>query len=402
MRGLFGTLAGGPKAADAETILRSLYVRPAKSGENVTAKTALQVPTVLACVRLLAWGVAQVELQIMKRRSDGGADPATDHPLYWPLYQQPNAWQTSFRFRETLMAHLVLCGNAFVFKNRVRGRIVELIPFEPGQVIVERRADWSLVYKVRSETGVVQEFPQEAIWHLRGPSWNSWMGLEAVALAREAIGLAMAAETTQAKLHKNSLRASGLYSVDGNLTDAQYKMLRAWIDDYLNAEEMFKPLILDRAAKFTPTAMSGVDSQHIETRRHQIEQICQAFGVLPVMIGHPADMAARAAVEQITIMHSVNCIGPWYKRLEEDINVGLLDPADRRTHFADFDERGLMRAALKDQAEYYSKALGSGGAPGWLTQNDVRREVGYNPLPEGDALPKPTNPAVPATEGSES
>lgn len=394
MRGLIGTMVR-PRAATSLDLLRSFFAQPSASGENVTIDSALRVSTVLDCVRVLAEGVSQVDLRIMKRRADGGADPATEHALYWPLFLQPNPWQSSFRFRETLMMHVALAGNFFAFKNLVRGRIVELIPFEPGQVTVDRRDDWSLVYTVRAPDGAVEEFPEASIWHVRGPSWNGWMGLEAVKLAREAIGLAMAAESTQAKLHRNSLRTSGLYSLEGRLDENSYKRLRAFIENHLTGAEQFKPFILDRGAKFHPTAMSGVDSQHLETRRHQVEEICRQFRVMPVMVGHPADMAARAAMEQIFIAHVVHTLMPWYRRLEQDIAVGLMEPRDRRIYFADFDEHGLMRGALKDQAEYFSKALGAGGGRGWLTQNDVRRIVGENPLADGDELPQPTNQPQP-------
>lgn len=402
MRGLFGTMVRNDamRTADAETILRSLFYNPSKSGEHVDIHRALRTATVFDCVRVLAEGVAQVELHIKKRRKDGGADLAPEHELYWLLHQQPNEWQTSFRFRETLMIHAALAGNFFAYKSRIGPGfpIRALIPFEPGQVTVTRRDDYTLSYSVRAENGEKMEFPGESIWHIRGPSWNSWMGLEVVALAREAIGLAMAAETTQARLHKNSLRSSGLYSVEGTLTEIQHSQLEQWVDDHLDPDKIFRPLILDHAAKFTPTAMTGVDAQHLETRKHQIEEICREFRVMPVMVGHPADMAARAAMEQIFIAHVVHTLMPWYRRLEQDIVTGLMNPRDRQVYFADFNERELMRGDMKAQGEYYSKALGAGGSQGWLTPNDVRLDIGENPIPGGDKLPQPTNlPAPPAS-----
>jgi HK97 family phage portal protein len=397
MRGLFGTLAGAPRAdVSAETILRNLFVRPSKSGENVTEHTALEVSAVLCCARVLMEGVAQVSLEVKKLRKDGGADPAKDHPLYWLLYQQPNKWQTSFRFRETLMAHTALSGNFFAYKNVVRGEIRELIPFLPEWVTVKQNPDWSLTYTVRAHNGQAQEFPQEAIWHVRGPSWNSWMGLRAVHLARESIGLAMASESTQARLHKNSLRSSGVYSVERTLTDDQHKRLTAWIENHLRLEDAFKPLILDSSAKFTPITMNGVDSQHIETRKLQIEEICRHFRVMPIMVGLSDKTATYASAEQMFIAHVVHTLMPWYQRIEQDIEVGLMSQTDRRLYCADFDERELMRGAMKDQAEYYSKALGAGGSPAWLTPNEIRRDVGENPIPGGEDLPKPTN--VPAQQ----
>lgn len=104
-------------------------------------------------------------------------DGDTDHPLYDILHCQPNSWQTSFEYREMIVMHAALTGHAFSFINRTDvglggARIVELIPLDPGRVTVKQHADWSLTYKVQGSNGAVQEFPQSAIWHLRGPSWN--------------------------------------------------------------------------------------------------------------------------------------------------------------------------------------------------------------------------------------
>jgi HK97 family phage portal protein len=135
------------RKAQALTELPSFLMGPdSKTGIPVSWSTALQVATVFACARALAEGVAQVPFKVYQHRPDGlGADERPKHDLYRLVYRRPNPWQTSFEFRETLMLHLVLCGNAYVFKNVVgSGRITELIPLQPGQVAVTRRADLSL------------------------------------------------------------------------------------------------------------------------------------------------------------------------------------------------------------------------------------------------------------------
>jgi HK97 family phage portal protein len=198
--------------------------RASKSGAVVNWQTALQVATVLACVRVLADGVAQVPLKLYRERADKrGSDAGERSAALQRALSPPNPWQTSYEFRETMMLHTVLCGNFYAFKNRVGPEIRELIPLEPGRVEVEQNKDYSLVYYVRNEAGERREFPQEMILHVRGPSWNSWMGMEAVKLARESIGLSMAIEADQAQLYANGLRTSGVYSVEGKLNDKQYR-----------------------------------------------------------------------------------------------------------------------------------------------------------------------------------
>jgi phage portal protein BeeE len=220
----------GRKEARALTELPNFAIWPdAKSGVAVNWITALQVATVFACTRALAEGIAQVPCSVYQRRDPGpGADEARKHPLYWLLHRRPNPWQTSFEFRETVMMHLVLCGNAYVFKNMVGSgadrRVHELIPIPPGNVSVTRRPDMTLSYRVAFEDGAAsRELPADAIWHLRGPSWNSWMGLEPVRMAREAIGLSLALEESHALLAKNGGQTTGTYSVEGELNHPEVR-----------------------------------------------------------------------------------------------------------------------------------------------------------------------------------
>jgi HK97 family phage portal protein len=373
----------------------------AKSGAKVNTTTALGVATVMACARAIAEGVAQVPIRLYDRQ---GARPqrVTDHPLLDLLTWRPNPWQTSFEFRETLLLHLVLCGNAFVWINRVRGRIVELIPIEPGRVLVDRKSDMSITYQVMFEDGRSPILTEADVWHIRGPSWNSWMGIEAVKYARDAIGLSMALETSHSRLHKNGLQPSGTYSIEGSLAEKDHARLHAYLEKYYGGQDNAgRPLILDRSAKWLSRAMSGVDAQHIETRNHQIEEICRHFRVIPLMVGYSDKTATYASAEQMFIAHVVHTITPWVTRFEQSAERALLGPDENLD--IRFDLKGLMRGAAKDRAEYYAKALGSGGAPAWMTQNEVREDDGLDPIDGGDELPKPTNvggPApVPAMEG---
>lgn len=365
----------------------------AKSGVTINTTTALQVATVMACARAIAEGVAQVPIKLYDR----GERPTRirTHPVLDLLARRPNPWQTSFEFRETLMFHQVLTGNAFVWLNRVGGRVVEAIPIEPGRVLVDRKPDMSITYQVTFPDGRSSMVPSADIWHLRGPSWNSWMGLEAVKYARDAIGLSIALETSHSRLHKNGVQSSGTYAVEGTLGAAEHQKLRAWITQHLaGPDNAGKPLILDRAAKYIQTAMSGVDAQHIETRKHQIEEVCRHFRVIPMMVGYSDKASTYASAEQMFIAHVVHTITPWATRFEQSAEAALLQGEfDIR-----LDLKGLMRGAAKDRAEYYAKALGSGGVRGWMTQNEVREDDGLDAIEGGDELPQPT--AAPASPPS--
>lgn len=367
---------------------------PSKSGQSVNYKTALQVATVFAVVRVLADGVAQVPLKLIRESADGrNRSPAKDLALYRVLHRRPNDWQTSFEFRETLMLHTTLCGNFYAFKNRVRGEIRELIPFEPGQVTVKReRGGYALSYEVRGDNGAQMTFPAEAIWHVRGPSWNTWMGLEVVKLAREAIGLALATEEHHAALHKNGAKPGGLLSVEGNLSEDKYKSLKAWVEEnYEGSHNAWRTMIMDRAAKFTSLAMTGVDAEHLATRGFQIGEICRPFRVQPIMIGYSDKAATYASAEQMFLSHVVHTMSPWYERLEQSIDVNLLSAEEQASGVsAKFIEEGLLRGDLKTTAEYLTKMTTNGV----MTRNEARAKLDLDALPGLDEPLTPANMTV--------
>jgi HK97 family phage portal protein len=363
--------------------------RDTNSGANVSNASALEVTAVLSCVRVIAEGIAQVPLKVF-RKSGRQVLPATEHPLYSILHRRPNPWMSSFELRETMAIHAALTGDAVAFVNRVpgTGRILEIIPLRPNDVTITRGPGGVPIYTVSGDGGTSREFPREAIWHWRGPSWDGVAGLEIIKYAREAIGLALVTEQAHAGFHKNGAKTSGLYSVEGTLTPAQFKGLRTWIEEcYAGAENTGRIMLLDRSAKFSPQTMSGVDAQHLETRRFQIEEICRAFRVMPIMAGYSDKAATYASAEQMFISHVVHTLSPWYSRVEQSIDCQLLSEKDADQGFyAKFVAEGMMRGAFKDTSESLSTLT----LNGILTRNEAREKLEQNPI---DGLDEPLTPA---------
>lgn len=364
-----------------------------KSGASVSHKSALEVSAVLACARVISEGIAQVPFKVYRQVGDK-VQPATEHPLFRALHRKPNGWMTSFELRETMAIHCVLTGNAFAFVNRLRGEVAEIIPLPPGSVTVKQKDNYGLEYTVTAPSGEVLTVPQAAIWHWRGPSWDAVTGLDVVKLARESIGLAMSTEESQSRMQKNGAAIGGTYSVEGILNKEQYKAMREWLDkEFDGVANLGKTKLLDRSAKFHPQSMTGIDSQLLETRKYQIEDICRSFRVMPIMAGYSDKAATYASAEQMFLAHVVHTLSPWYERIEQSAECNLLtDKEVSDGYFVKFNAAGLMRGSHKDRSEYFAKALGSGGSPAWMTQDEVRALEELNPM-GGDAamLPKPTN-----------
>lgn len=367
-----------------------------KTGQSVTWQTALRVSTVLRCAGVLADGVSTVPVKFFRR--DGADDrvPVPDLKIAELFADGPNEWQSGVEFREMMAIHAALTGNAFAYKNIVRGEVRELIPFLPGMVTVKQDDGYRLWYEVRGARET-RTFGQDMIWHLRGPSWNGWQGLDCVKEAREAIGLAMATEEAHAKLHANGVQLSGMISIEGTLDDKKYAQLKAWIDkEYAGVSNRHKVMLLDKQAKFQQMGMTGVDAQHLETRRFQIEDVCRALGVNPIMVYVSDKLATYAGSEQQFLSHVVNTVRPWHRRFEASIKKQLLTREQRAQGiYPKFIDTELLRGAAAARADYYAKALGAGGAPPWMTQNEVRAAEDMPRRTEAwaDELPRGTNPA---------
>lgn len=397
-----GAWISGERKTSSLELFREIYGgRSSRSGAEVTAQSSLEVSTVLACCRVIANGVAQVPWPLLQETKDGRRHKASDHDLYPLLHRKPNRWQTSFEFRETVMFHVLLGYNAYVFVNRVgiARKIVELVPLEPARVETKLRSDQSIEYRVSDGKGGVQVFGADAIWHIRGPSWNGWLGMDGLKLAREAIGLSITLEQGQAEFQKNGAQTSGVLSPKDKLSGEQYEFLAAWLDKHMPGGERFgKPLIVDGGATYTNTSMTAIDQQLVESRKHQIEEICRAFGVMPIMVGHADKTATYASAEQMFLAHVVHTLSPWYQRLEQSADVNLLTEADREAGFyTKFNPNALMRGAAKDRAEFYAKALGDTQKPGWMLRNEVRALEELDPVDGGDVFPElitaaPTTP----------
>lgn len=404
---------GGRKSAGTLELFREIYGRmwSTKVGRSVTLDSAMRVATIFACCRLIGNGHAQVPLKLMRESVDAKGRttrlPAKDHTLYDVLALNPNPWQTSFEFRTQWSWHIELAGNFICFKNAPAGVVRELIPLDPMRMKITRLPDYSLKYELTSDDGATtREIPAESIFHVRGPSWNGWQGLQVLQLAREAIGLAIVTEESQASLHENGVRPSGVYSVEGKLTSDQYKELHKWIvREAGGAAKAGLPFLMDRSGKWISAQMTGVDAQHLETRNHQIAEMARFMGVLPIMVGYNDKAATYASAEQMFLAHLVHTLSPRWTAYEQALDKGLLTPSEREEGlYFDYVEEGMIRGSNKDTKDTILGYVNGG----LMTPNEGRGKLDLNPDedPASDELripvttvqdPNAEPPADPAT-----
>ena len=362
-----------------------------RAGKSVTRETLLQTSAILCGARVISQGIAQVPLKLYRETEGGGRvkrEPARDHPLYRLLADQPNDFQTSFSFRETLVMHAVIGGDGYAFVNRAAdGRVRELIPMAPDQV----SCGWD---KTRKEVKYAignDTMPSDRVLHVHGPSWTGFSGLSALELAREAVGLSTAMRDSQSDLFAKGGRPSGVLATESELGPETVDRVRSqWAERYgPNGDGGIA--VLDGKWKFDPLRMTSADAQMLETMNFLIEEVARFLMVFPQMLMR-ADKPTYASVEQFFIAHVVHTLDPWMDRIEQEIKRTLIGYDEENANvYPRFSREGLLRGAARDRAEFYKAALGAGGSPPWMTQNEVRVLEQLNPVEGGDELVMPQN-----------
>lgn len=372
-----------------------------KAKVTITEGTALEVSAVFCAARVIAEGLAQMPLKV-KRRTGERTEVLTDHPLV-SLLRKPNSWQTGYEFVETMGFIAAVCGNFVALKTTAPdGRVLELIPLPPGTWSVRQEPDHRLIYTVTADGRDIGDFRSEQVLHVRGIGFDGCEGLEPVKLAREALGLSKALEWQQSTQAGNGGRPSGVLSTDKALGPEDLKKIRDGWSKLYGSGGSGGIAVLDLGWKFSPMQTNSVDAQLIETRKYQIEEIARAFRVFPQMLMQTDKASTFASAEQFFRAHVIHTLGPWMKRIEAVIFRDLLSAECDQDVFADFEERALLRGDFRDQADFYTRALGAGGSPAWMTQNEVRREQGLDPdpNPEADQLPARLGASASPTGGA--
>lgn len=364
-----------------------------ETGQKITWRQAIGVSAVLACVRVLANGVSQVPF-ILYRRDNRKNERAKEHPLFDLLYASPNEFQTSFELRFMLMMHLGLTNNAFVWINRVRGKIAELLPLEPGSVQLQRDG-WDVQYLVTGKSGKQYTLSRDEVWHIKNMAWDGVEGLDAVCIAREVLGLSLATETYGAKFFKNGGRPAGILTTQAALNEDQRKGLRSdWEAMNAGLQNANRTAVLWGGMTYVPLASNNDQNQFLETRKLQIEEVCRALGVNPIMVFHSDKTSTYASAEQFFIQHVRHTLDPWYVNFEQSANLHLLTKEERQEgYYTKLVSNGLMRGDSKDRSDFYNK----GRTGGWLTINDIRELEEMDPVEGGDDPFVPLNSNVSAS-----
>ena len=355
------------------------------AGAKVNEFTAMQTTAVYACVRILAESIAGLPLHLYEYRGNG-KERVPGHPLYFLLHDSPNPEMTSFIFRETAMIHLLLWGNSYAQILRDgRGRVMGLYPLLPNRMSVGRDESGEIVY---TYTPMSESNPhlkgqrqitlrREDVLHIPGLGFDGLVGYSPIAMAKNAIGIALATEEYGAAFFKNGARPGGVLEHPGVLKDPS-KLRESWHAVYGGTMNTGRIAVLEEGVKYQQIAIPPEEAQFLETRKFQIDEIARLYRVPPHMIGD-LEKSSFNNIEQQSLEFVKYTLNPWVVRWEQSLQKALLTDKEQKEYFIRFKVDGLLRGDYKSRMEGYA----IGRQNGWLSANDIRSLEDLNPI-EGE------------------
>lgn len=353
----------------------SFFFGTSSSGKAVNEKTALQTTAVYACVRILAETIASLPFHTY-RYTINGKEKAIEHPIYYLLHSEPNPEMTSFVFRETLMSHLLLWGNAYAQIIRDgRGRVLGLYPLLPNKVIVNRNQHGELVYQYEKE-GQTYFLRSYEVLHIPGLGFDGIIGYSPIAMAKNAVGMAIATEEYGAKFFANGANPGGVLEHPGVVKDPA-RIRESWNAVYQGSSNAHRVAVLEEGMKFQSIGIPPEQAQFLETRKFQINEIARIFRIPPHMIGD-LEKSSFSNIEQQSLEFVMYTLDPWVVRWEQAIQRALFTENEKRQYFVKFNVDGLLRGDYQSRMNGYAV----GRQNGWLSANDIRELENLNRIPE--------------------
>ena len=352
------------------------------SGKNVNEMTALQTTAVYACVRILAEAIASLPIHVY-RHTEVGKEQDVNHQLYYLLHDEPNPDMTSFVFRETLMSHLLIWGNAYAQIIRDgRGQVLALYPLLPDRMTVKRDDMGELYYVYQRSEEDNPNFKDKGniilkkseVLHVPGLGFDGLIGYSPIAMAKNAVGMTLATEEYGASFFANGANPGGVLEHPSILKDPS-KVRESWNQVYQGTNNSHKVAVLEEGMSYKTIGIPPNEAQFLETRKFQINEIARLYRIPPHMVGD-LEKSSFSNIEQQSLEFVKYTLDPWVVRFEQAFQKALLLPDEKKTYFIKFNVDGLLRGDYQSRMNGYA----IGRQNGWLSTNDIRRLEDMNPL----------------------
>ena len=357
---------------------------PTTSGKTVNEFTAMQTTAVYSCVRILAEAVASLPLHVY-RYKENGKERVYNHHLYHILHNEPNTEMSSFVFRETLMSHLLIWGNAYAQIIRDgAGRVVALYPLLPNKMTVSRDKNGEIYYIYTTTSDENPNFKdygsvalrKQDVLHIPGLGFDGLVGYSPIAMAKNAVGMTIATEEYGASFFANGANPGGVLEHPGVLKDPK-KVRDSWNEVYRGTANAHKIAVLEEGMKYQQIGIPPEEAQFLETRKFQINEIARLYRIPPHMVGD-LEKSSFSNIEQQSLEFVKYTLDPWVIRWEQAMQRSLLLPKEKQEFFIRLNVDGLLRGDYQSRMNGYSVARQNG----WLSANDIREMEDMNPIPD--------------------
>ncbi len=378
------------------------FLRPSTAGVPVTTTTSLGIAAFNQGVRLISENIAKTELFPARREERGGWTPATDHPTYDLLRHAPNDYQTSFSFWATLLTHAVVAGFGVAEIKRSGGRVTGLHLLDPS--FKPAVHDNRLIFQSGSTT-----FDAANLICIRGLSWTGLDAFSPVALANDMLGTRIAEARYQASMLGNGANANGHLEIPGNTNEQQRAQIRkGWNEQHQGSDNAGNLGLLWGGAKFVQTSYSPADAMVIESQNFGVAEVSRLLGIPGWMLGAP-DAIKPSSTEEGMALFVALTLSPWFRQIQQELDLKLLSRDERRSLFYWHDTRNLTQGDSRSQVDEADKLI----KIGVYSVNEGRLSLGMNPIDDerfnwhlipvnnlqaletiNPADPAPTQPAV--------
>ena len=291
--------------------------------------------------------------------------------------------EKSFIYKGFVDFPFMLWGNAYsqIIRN-ARGEIIALYPLMPDRMTVNRDGDGQLYYEYNMSMddahtlkGSTVRLQPHDVLHIPGLGFDGLVGYSPIAMAKNAIGMAIACEEYGAKFFANGAAPSGVLEHPGTIKDPS-RVRESWQSTFGGSANANKVAVLEEGMKYTPISISPNEAQFLETRKFQIDEIARIFRVPPHMVGD-LEKSSFSNIEQQSLEFVKYTLDPWVARWEQAMVRALLTPEEKKTYFFKFNVDGLLRGDYQSRMNGYATARQNG----WMSANDIRELENLDRIP---------------------
>ncbi len=348
----------------------------ADGAASVNEQTAMRLTAVYACINVLSTALAQLPVLVLRKQGEK-IQPATDHPAYYLLHDEPNFWQTSYKWRETKQAHVCGWGNGYsAIKRNRSGEVTSLercLPWQTCLVKVGQR--WT--YSTQDDDGFPMAVAPEDMIHVRALGSDGRMGISPIRQHAETIGLGLSVQRYGKEFFDGGGRPTGLLTVKGDLKDSSWERLKTfWNKAVARLKQSDnKTLLLPADLDYKSISIAPEDAQFLETRKLNRSEIASLYNVPAHMI-NDLERATFSNISEQGVGFVRYTMMPWAVNWEQEINRKVFTPAERRAgYYVKLNLAALLRGTPKERAEFYHYAI----TDGWMDRNEVRVLEDLNP-----------------------